>query len=193
MAEELTELTEEMKAAIGSTGPVSSYEVTTQGIRTFARAVGYRDSVYYDEEAAKAKGHRALPAPPGFFGMPKFNPAAPRARGGRRFRSPFRRALNGGSEVEPLEQVYAGDELEAVTPTSRSSRPSPSSWYFFATRAQTFMFWRPGSMPRYETPHFTMRPASPLHSSSSRPTSIPLSAPWTMIPGRLFFFAKSSS
>ncbi len=115
MAEELTELTEEMKAAIGSTGPVSSYEVTTQGIRTFARAVGYRDSVYYDEEAAKAKGHRALPAPPGFFGMPKFNPAAPRARGGRSFQSPFRRALNGGSEVEPLEQVYAGDELEAVT------------------------------------------------------------------------------
>ncbi len=115
MAEELTELTEEMKAAIGSTGPVSSYEVTTQGIRTFARAVGYRDPVYYDEETAKARGHRALPAPPGFFGMPKFNPAAPRARGGQGFQSPFRRALNGGSEVEPLEQVYAGDELEAVT------------------------------------------------------------------------------
>ena len=115
MAEELTELTDEMKAAIGSTGPVTTYEVTTQGIRTFARAIGYRNAIYYDEEAAKAKGHRALAAPPGFFGMPKFNPMAPRVGGGRGFQTPFRRALNGGTEVEPLAQVYAGDELESVT------------------------------------------------------------------------------
>ena len=102
-------------SSIGSTGPVTTYEVTTQGIRTFARAVGYRDAVYYDQEAAKVKGHRALPAPPGFFGMPGFNPAAPGARGGRGFSTPFRRQLNGGTEVEPLERVYAGDVLEAVT------------------------------------------------------------------------------
>ena len=111
----LTDLTDEMKAAIGQSSPATTYEVTTQGIRTFARAVGYQNAIYFDDEAAKARGHRALPAPPGFFGMPKFNPAAPRARGGRGFQTPFRRQLNGGSEVEPLEQVYAGDELEAVT------------------------------------------------------------------------------
>ena len=81
MAEEFV-LTDEMKATIGSTGPVSTYEVTTQGIRTFARAIGYRDAIYYDQEAAKGRGHGALPAPPGFFGMPKFNPMAPRTGGG---------------------------------------------------------------------------------------------------------------
>ena len=114
--EELRELTDEMKAAIGVQGPPVTYEVTTQGIRTFARAVGYEDPIYYDEEAARAKGHRALPAPPGFFGMPAFNPHARRG-GGRQaaFRTPFRRMLNGGTEVEPLERVYAGDVLEAVS------------------------------------------------------------------------------
>ena len=116
MAEEF-QLTDEMMATIGSTGPVSTYEVTTQGIRTFARAVGYRNAIYYDQEAAKAVGHAALPAPPGFFGMPKFNPMAPRAAGGggRGFQTPFLRNLNGGTEVEPLAKVYAGDELEGVT------------------------------------------------------------------------------
>jgi acyl dehydratase len=117
---EMTELTDEMKAAIGTRGPTTVYEVTTQGIRTFARAVGYRDPVFYDEDEARKRGHPALLAPPGFLGMPRFNPFAPRMEGraeGRAlaFRSPFRRVLNGGTRVEPLQHVYAGDVLEAVT------------------------------------------------------------------------------
>jgi acyl dehydratase len=113
--ETLTELTDEMKAAIGQSSPPVTYEVTTQGIRTFARAVGYKNPIYFDEEAAKAKGHRALPAPPGFLGMPIFNPnAAPGGRGPS-FDNPFKRNLNGGTGISPVSQVYAGDELEAVT------------------------------------------------------------------------------
>ena len=115
MAEAIPELTEEMKAAIGQAGPPVTYEVTTQGIRTFARAVGYRNSIYYSADAAREKGHRDLPAPPGFFGMPIYDPTAPRAAARPAFRSPFKRMLNGGTEIEPLETVYAGDVLEAVT------------------------------------------------------------------------------
>jgi acyl dehydratase len=110
----LTDLTDEMKAAIGQPSPATTYEVTTQGIRTFARAVGYQNAIYFDEEAAKAKGHRALPAPPGFLGMPIFNPNV-QAQRGPTFSSPFKRNLNGGTGIEPVAQVYAGDELEAVT------------------------------------------------------------------------------
>ena len=110
----LSELTAEMKTAIGSSNPAVTYEVTTQGIRTFARAVGYKNEMYFDEGAAKARGHRALPAPPGFLGMPVFNPNAEVARGPS-FSTPFKRNLNGGTGIEPVAQVYAGDELEAVT------------------------------------------------------------------------------
>ncbi len=112
---ELVNLTDEMKAAIGTSGPPTTYEVSAQGIRTFARAVGYQNPIYYDEAAAREKGHRALPAPPGFFGMPIFNPFAERPRGGPQFTSPFKRVLNGGTEVIPLEPIYAGDVLQAVT------------------------------------------------------------------------------
>ena len=115
MPEELKGLTDEMKAAIGASGPATTFEVSAQGIRTFARAVGYTSPIYYDEEAARAKGHRALPAPPGFLGMPNYNPFAPRAAARPQFKMPFKRMLNGGTEVEPLQQVYAGDVLEAVT------------------------------------------------------------------------------
>jgi acyl dehydratase len=116
MVTELPDLTAEMKAAIGVKGQAVTYEVTTLGIRTFARAVGYRNPIYFDEDEAKKKGHSGLVAPPGYFGMPVFNPLREQARGPRAsFESPFKRALNGGTEVEPLAQVHAGDVLEAVT------------------------------------------------------------------------------
>ncbi len=115
MADELPDLTPEMKAAIGTSGPPGTLEVTSQGSRTFARAVGYTDRIYYDEAYAKSKGHRALPAPPGFLGMPVYNPFAPREEESPQFSTPFKRMLNGGTEVEPIEQVYAGDVLEQVT------------------------------------------------------------------------------
>ncbi len=119
MAEEngaLTELTDEMKAAIGRAGPTVTYEVTAQGIRTFARAVGYPNPVYYSEDVARSRGHPALPAPPGFLGMPVYDPGAARPRPA--FRSPFKRALNGGTEIEPIKTVYSGDVLEAVSTLS---------------------------------------------------------------------------
>ena len=115
MADELPDLTPEMKAAIGTSGPPSTLEVTSQGARTFARAIGYTSQIYYDEDHAKSKGHRGLPAPPGFYGMPIYNPFARSEDPRPQFSTPFKRALNGGTEVEPIEQVYAGDVLEAVT------------------------------------------------------------------------------
>lgn len=119
MVTELPDLTDEMKAAIGKGGPPTTYEVTTLGIRTFARAVGYKNAIYFDEDEAKKKGHPALVAPPGYLGMPVFNPLNQQARGPRAsFESPFKRNLNGGTEVEPLAPVYAGDVLEAVTSLS---------------------------------------------------------------------------
>lgn len=111
---ELPDLTPEMKAAVGKPGAPTTYEVTSLGIRTFARAVGYKNPIYYDEAAAKAAGHKGLVSPPGHYGMPIFNPNASGERN-RGFNSPFTRNLNGGTGVFPIERVYAGDVLDAVT------------------------------------------------------------------------------
>ena len=74
MADEVMELTPEMKEAIGKSGEPTMYEVTSLGIRTFCRAVGYEDSIYFDDEEAKKAGHPAIIAPPGYLGMPVWNP-----------------------------------------------------------------------------------------------------------------------
>ena len=112
---EVEDLTAEMKAAIGREGVPVIYEITTLGIRTFARAVGYSNPIYYDTAAARAKGHRDLLAPPGYYGMPIYNPNGAAEGDIDSFDSAFTRRLNGGTEVEPVEDVHAGDVLEART------------------------------------------------------------------------------
>ena len=112
-------ITDEMKAAIGVDGPESVAEVTTTGCRLFARAVGHKDLIFYDQEAAAVRGYRSIVAPPGYLGTPIYRPAAdgPRPDGapGGGFSVPYKRILNGGTSYEYLEPVVAGDVI-----TSRS-------------------------------------------------------------------------
>lgn len=111
------DLTDEMKADIGVSSPPATFEVTAPGIRLFARALGYTDPIYYDVEEARKAGHRALPAPPGFFGSRVYKPSEG-AVGQPRDRFGFARAIAGGVAVTPLAQVYDGDVLVGVTTTT---------------------------------------------------------------------------
>ena len=116
-------ITEEMRAAIGVEGEPYTLEVDKTSVRMFARAVGYTDPVFYDEEFAKSKGYRSLPAPPHYLGTPIFNPAASDAtfggpRGRQRYQSPFRRRLNGGTDIEYFDTICAGDVLQATSKVS---------------------------------------------------------------------------
>jgi N-terminal half of MaoC dehydratase len=114
------ELTEEMRAQIAVDTEPWRYEVTTTGVRAFARGVGYDDPVYYDESAARAAGHPALPAPPGFVGMPVYLPrrsdptfTAPPGTGPRP-RFGMTNVLDGGTQTAYERQLYAGDMLSAT-------------------------------------------------------------------------------
>jgi acyl dehydratase len=110
-------ITPEARELIGVDYPPVVYDVDKSAIRLWARAVGYTDPVFYDEEAARRAGHRSIPAPPGFLGHEAYgpveaigakgppiwdlNPAAPRH-------------LLGGNEIESLAPVCAGDTLVAT-------------------------------------------------------------------------------
>src|SRR5206468_119526 len=84
-------------------------------IRLFARSVGYTDPLFYDEEFARSKGYRSIPCPPHYLGTPVYNPAAAEATRGRRVESPYKRRLNGGTEIEMLDTICAGDVLTATS------------------------------------------------------------------------------
>ncbi len=113
-------ITDEMRTAVGVEGTPIVMEVERTNCRMFARAVGHTDPIYYDEQAAKARGYRSIVAPPGFLGTPVFQPAgaaqAPGEMAGRRFSVPYKRVLNGGTDYEyfPDEDVIcAGDTITA--------------------------------------------------------------------------------
>jgi hypothetical protein len=111
------ELTEEIRARIGVESEPWVYEVTTTGIRAFARGVGYSDPVYYDIEAARAAGYEALPAPPCYVGTPVYVPgrsdetfSVPTGTGPRP-RFGLEHVLDGGTEVTYERPLVAGDIL----------------------------------------------------------------------------------
>jgi acyl dehydratase len=110
-------ITDEMRAVVGVDGPASVAEVTSTGVRMFARAVGYTDSIHYDEEAAKARGYHGLVAPLGYLGTPIFTPGGGRTQGapGSDIKVPYKRVLNGGTTYQYFAPVIAGDVI-----TSRS-------------------------------------------------------------------------
>lgn len=120
MAKEF-EITDAMRARIGSESPPWKYEVTTTSVRMFARGVGYTDPVYFDEEAARKAGYRNLPAPPTYLGTAVFIPgkssdtfSGPQ-EGQPRIDHGLPGLLDGGTETEYLGDICAGDTLTLVT------------------------------------------------------------------------------
>lgn len=119
MAEEF-ELTQEMNDQIGWESQPWTWEVTTTSVRAFARGVGYTDPVYYDMAAAQKAGYRNLPAPPTYLGSavfipgqtddtfsfpPGFSPSIDTGMTG---------LLDGGTDIEYMEPICAGDTLTSV-------------------------------------------------------------------------------
>jgi acyl dehydratase len=114
------EITDAMRAEIGRELPPWTYEITRTSVRAFARGVGTTDPVYFDVEAARRAGYRDLPAPPSYLGTPIFLPgissdtfswpsaSQPRVEHG------LPGLLDGGTEIEYLDQICAGDTLVAV-------------------------------------------------------------------------------
>jgi hypothetical protein len=109
-------VTPELEALIDKEWSPVIYEVDRPGLRMWARAVGYEDPIYYDEDSAKAQGFQRLPAPPGFVGWPRTKPGDPAPDPPIRGLHPdLDRSLNGGTEYVYRSQIHAGDELEAIT------------------------------------------------------------------------------
>jgi hypothetical protein len=129
-AEGTSVITDKMRAEIGVESEPVTFEVDKTACRMFARAVGYTDPTYFDEEYAKSKGYRSIPAPVGFLGHVAYNPNSPQRLGGYfRTDTPFKRILNGGTDIEYFDTVCAGDVLTATSKladiSERESRLGP--------------------------------------------------------------------
>ncbi len=108
-------ITDEMRALVDKASEPWTVEVDRSACRLFACAVGHTDPIYYDVEAARAKGLRDIAAPPGFLGRPIFNPNVDSPAEKSAGDLPWVTAgLNGGNDFEYFDIICAGDALEAV-------------------------------------------------------------------------------
>ena len=142
MADEETLITDEMRARIGVESEPWTLEVDKTSVRMFARSCQYTDPVFYDEEFARSKGYRSLPAPPHYLGTPIFNPAQSDVtfggpRGRQRFESPFKRRLNGGTDIEYFDTICAGDVLTATSKISDIAERKGSIGTMLITTTET--------------------------------------------------------
>ena len=109
-------ITDDIRELIGRPWPPVVLEVDRSGVRMWARAVGFDDPVFYDDDVARDRGFADLPAPPGFVGAPRTRPGAAAAGPPIRGLHPdLQRSLNGGTEFEYMAPIVAGDVLSAVT------------------------------------------------------------------------------
>jgi N-terminal half of MaoC dehydratase len=130
MSNEESLITDEIRALVGKPAPPVQHEVDKSMLRLFARSVGYTDPVFYDEAYARSKGHRSLVAPPGFAGIPVFDPRQPRPP-----RLGPARLLNGGQEWEYTGvEICAGDVLTAVTTLASAEQRTTSLGPMLITR-----------------------------------------------------------
>jgi acyl dehydratase len=112
-------ITDKMREIIGKESDPVTNEVDNTGCRQFARSVGYTDPIFFDEEYARSKGYRGIVAPPGFLGHPVVVPGKPApASPYSQLDIPYKRVLNGGTDIEYLDDVCAGDRLTVTTQIS---------------------------------------------------------------------------
>lgn len=96
--------------------PPVAISVDRSQIRFFAQVLGETDPVHSDLEAARAKGHPDLVAPPSFFMPIEAMADQERARLGqpslvKLLRCDFRRLLHGDEKYTYHGLIFAGDEL----------------------------------------------------------------------------------
>ncbi len=106
---------------VGVVSEPRTVDVEKGFLQFFAKATGETDPVYFDEDAASAAGHRAIPAPPIY--LFSLFLAAPAKRGGLFHKTnglgvDTSRILHGEQSFTYQKPVYAGNTLTLTTTTS---------------------------------------------------------------------------
>jgi acyl dehydratase len=116
--------------AIGKQWPSASFEIEAARIEQYADAVGERNPVYHDPEAARAAGFREQVAPPMFcvvYSAPAMGPAVLDPEVGINIAT----MVHGGQEFDWGEPVCAGDVITTVATCKEIYEQDGRGFYVF--------------------------------------------------------------
>jgi acyl dehydratase len=114
-------------ARIGHRYPdTEPYEISATKIREFADAIGDPSPLYRDREAARAAGHRDLPAPP-TLAVVIAQPATRQASGDPEVGIDYTRVVHGEQRFVHHRPLYAGDVVTAGVEIL-DIRPAGENW-----------------------------------------------------------------
>jgi len=99
------------KSLIGRSTGITVSEVEKGRLRFFAKAIGETDPVYFDDDAARAAGYRALPVPPTFLMCLESEGRNPQAIVEDVMGFDLGRILHAEQEFNYHRMAYAGDVL----------------------------------------------------------------------------------
>lgn len=98
------------RALIGHRSPRYQVDIERGQLAFFAKATRETNSIFIDEAAARAAGHRAIPAPPTFtFTLSLYSPLTLEKLG-----VDLNRILHGEQRFVHHTMMYAGDRMELV-------------------------------------------------------------------------------
>jgi acyl dehydratase len=120
---------------IGSTFEPVGYAVGREKVREYAHAVGERDPLHTDLEAARAAGHADLVAPP-MFAVVYASPAIMRAFYDPAVGMDFARMVHGAQEFAWGPLVIAGDEIVTEVEVADISERGGMGFYVFESRSE---------------------------------------------------------
>ena len=121
-------------APIGKTYAPRSYVVGREKVREYAAAVGERDPLYSDVDAARAAGHADLVAPP-MFAVVYSLPALVEAMQDPELAIDYARLVHGAQAFTWGPLVVAGDEITTQGRVQDVAHRGGLGFYVFATRS----------------------------------------------------------
>ena len=101
------------RANIGRVWPTFETQVERSRLRTFSKSIGETDPIYFDDEAARARGYRAIVAPPTFafcFGFDEPD----QFQFLRDLDVPLSKVLHGEETIKNHEIICAGDRVRCT-------------------------------------------------------------------------------
>jgi acyl dehydratase len=120
--------------AVGKRYPPLLYAVGREKIREYAAAIGERDPLCTDLEAARAAGYRDLVAPP-TFAVVYAMPAVSQPMFDPELEIDFARLVHGGQEFTWGELVVAGDEITTHVTVTDVHERAGNGFFVFESRS----------------------------------------------------------